>query len=159
MKIISGGQTGADQAGLYAARDCGLETGGYAPANYMTKDGPNYKLRDDFGLISVLIGGYKKRTWMNVESSDCTLRFAYNFNSPGEKCTFNAIKYYEKPYDDYNLKYKISDFMINGIVEWILRNNFQVINIAGNTQTERLDTYTPTHEILCRLFRRLKKYD
>jgi hypothetical protein len=29
-KIVSGGQTGADQAGLKAARAAGIETGGWA---------------------------------------------------------------------------------------------------------------------------------
>lgn len=33
-KVISGGQTGADQAGLLAARVCGVDVGGTAPKGY-----------------------------------------------------------------------------------------------------------------------------
>lgn len=39
-KIISGGQTGADQGGLRAGRLLHLETGGTAPHNWMTEQGP-----------------------------------------------------------------------------------------------------------------------
>jgi hypothetical protein len=35
-KIISGGQTGADQGGLEGARLLGIQTGGTAPYNWMT---------------------------------------------------------------------------------------------------------------------------
>ena len=40
-KIISGGQTGADQVALSVAVRLGLKTGGYAPLRYMTEDGPD----------------------------------------------------------------------------------------------------------------------
>jgi Circularly permutated YpsA SLOG family len=39
MKIISGGQTGADQAGWRAAKACGLETGGWMPKGWKTELG------------------------------------------------------------------------------------------------------------------------
>lgn len=40
LLIISGGQTGADQAGWRAARRCGLATGGRMPREFETEDGP-----------------------------------------------------------------------------------------------------------------------
>ena len=45
-KIISGGQTGADQIGLEVALSLGIPTGGTAPKGFITETGPNYKLRD-----------------------------------------------------------------------------------------------------------------
>lgn len=36
LKVISGGQLGADQAGLAAAKAVGIRTGGFAPKNYKT---------------------------------------------------------------------------------------------------------------------------
>lgn len=33
--VISGGQTGADFGALLAARDCGIETGGWAPKGWL----------------------------------------------------------------------------------------------------------------------------
>lgn len=149
MIFISGGQTGADQAGLYAAYDKGIRTSGYAPAGFMTLTGTNYILRDKFGLISSQ-GGYKYRTWLNVENSDCTLRFAYDFNSSGEKCTLSAIKHYDRPHFDISLHYPITKMIIKEIGNWIIKNNFRTINIAGNTQKE-YDVYTPVYNAICDL--------
>ena len=38
--IISGGQTGADQGGLLAARKSGIQTGGWCPLGWRTELGP-----------------------------------------------------------------------------------------------------------------------
>ena len=48
-KVVSGGQTGADQAGLRAARAAGIETGGWAPKGWETEEGPAPWL-SDYGL-------------------------------------------------------------------------------------------------------------
>jgi hypothetical protein len=40
VRIISGGQTGVDQAALRAARACGLETGGWVRLGWATDDCP-----------------------------------------------------------------------------------------------------------------------
>lgn len=155
MKIISGGQTGADQAGLQAAYDNDIETGGYAPTGFMTLEGRNYMLRDVFDLVAVK-GGYKKRTYMNVLHSDCTLRFAYDFTTAGEKCTLNAIGMYEKPYKDTPLNYPIHPSVIREIGIWILENGFQTINIAGNAQHE-LDVFTPVYFAVCDIINFVRK--
>src|SRR6266851_2564588 len=44
MKVISGGQTGADRAGLDAAAALGLPTGGHAPAGIWTESGADPSL-------------------------------------------------------------------------------------------------------------------
>lgn len=43
-KIVSGGQTGADQGGLEAAEELGIPTGGWAPAGYYTEQGKHKTL-------------------------------------------------------------------------------------------------------------------
>ena len=47
-----GGQTGADQGGLRAARACGIPTGGWAPRGWQTEDGPCPALAN-FGLVEI----------------------------------------------------------------------------------------------------------
>jgi hypothetical protein len=48
--VITGGHTGADQAGLRAARACGIPTGGWVPRGWLTEAGPAPWLAD-WGLI------------------------------------------------------------------------------------------------------------
>ena len=52
-KVISGGQKGADKAGIEAAWFYGIPTGGVAPAGFMTANGPDLSLRDQYGLIEL----------------------------------------------------------------------------------------------------------
>jgi hypothetical protein len=49
-RVISGGQTGADQGGLRAAQACGIPTGGWAPRGWLTEAGPAPWLAD-WGLV------------------------------------------------------------------------------------------------------------
>lgn len=134
--VISGGQTGADQAGLFAAYECGIETGGYAPFGFKTSIGNNAALlKDKFNLIEHSSRDYSLRTALNVKMSDATVRLATNFNTAGELCTMKAIRRYEKPFIDIDLNH-IGEQYINESAEALLKflavNNILVLNIAGN---------------------------
>ena len=61
LKIISGGQAGADQGGLLGARDAGLPTGSTAPKGWRTEDDPAPWLVD-FGLVESKSPSYAART-------------------------------------------------------------------------------------------------
>jgi hypothetical protein len=71
-KVTSGGQTGADQAALRAARAAGIPTGGYAPKGWLTEDGPAPWLAD-FGLTEMPTADYPARTRANIDEADGTL--------------------------------------------------------------------------------------
>ena len=76
VKLISGGQSGADIAGLRAGRRLQLETGGFAPQGYRTARGADLSLAS-YGLIQ-LTGGdfrsqYPRRSMMNVDAADATI--------------------------------------------------------------------------------------
>lgn len=100
MKIISGLQTGVDQAALRAACDLGIATGGWAPKDFWTLDGTCADLAQMYGLSECQEEGYRPRTFLNVKSADATIRIAQKFTSPGERCTYNAIRAFNKPYLD-----------------------------------------------------------
>lgn len=136
QKIISGGQTGADQAGLYIAKHFGFDTGGFAPYGFRTLVGNNPKLGTDFGLKETVQRNYQVRTSMNVKSSDATFRLATNFFSPGEICTLKAINLNRKPYFDVDLKLIDDDEYINKrldeAVRFLIDNQVVTLNVAGN---------------------------
>jgi hypothetical protein len=91
--IISGGQTGADRAGLEAARALGLATGGWAPSRYWTERGPDLSLKS-FSLREG--GSLQERTRRNVADADATVVFACR-PSPGSDLTVRLARQLGKP--------------------------------------------------------------
>jgi hypothetical protein len=72
-KIISGGQTGADRAGLDFAIETGLEHGGYVPRGRKAEDG---RIDDRYNLVELTTSSYPARTRRNIEESDGTVIFS-----------------------------------------------------------------------------------
>ena len=64
-RIISGGQTGADQTGLAVAKRLGISTGGYMPKGWLTEDGPRPDLAATYGLEEATTSTYPERTERN----------------------------------------------------------------------------------------------
>jgi hypothetical protein len=73
LRIISGGQTGADRAGLDFAIQAGLEHGGYVPKGRKAEDG---RIDDRYQLIELSSSSYVDRTKRNVEESGGTVIFS-----------------------------------------------------------------------------------
>lgn len=139
-KVISGGQIGADIAGLSAAKRLGIATGGTAPKGWMTLKGPQEQALRFYGLVECSEKGYPARTMRNVRNSDATIRIALDFNTPGEACTLRYITKYKKPYFDVRLDpigYEDYQFtpLSQELAHWIISNGFNVINIAGNAKS------------------------
>ena len=125
--VISGGQTGVDQIGLEEARRAGIETGGQAPANYLTENGPAKQTLLAYGLIAS--GTYPERTRANVCHSDGTVLFG-DPSTRGSKCTLNSCKRQDRP------------FLVNPdatqLATWMCQHKIQVLNVAGN-RASKLD--------------------
>jgi hypothetical protein len=75
VKVVSGGQTGADLAALRAAKDLCLETGGIAARGFWNEDGAHPEYAAEFGLTEDAAAGYVSRTKQNVDLADCTVAF------------------------------------------------------------------------------------
>jgi len=130
-KIISGGQTGADQAGLEAGKQLKLQTGGWMPKGFITQDGPRPDMKNAYNIIEHALPQYPPRTFANVKDSDGTIRFAKDFNSAGEQMTLKAINEYKRPYIDVNIDYPIHP---NVVRQWIRKFEIETLNIAGNAE-------------------------
>jgi len=154
-KVISGGQRGADQGGLAAAKDMGLLTGGWVPYGWVTQNGPMPQLAK-LGCVEHKSPKYPPRTYANVKEADGTIRLANDFNSYGERCTLKAIGYYEKPYFDIDLA---DPPFIFDVTDWIDKHNIHVLNVAGNagkTKAEASIIFQQVRQYLGAVFRAYK---
>ena len=157
IKIISGGQTGADLAGLWVAKKLGFRTGGVAPNCFITEVGSKPTLKALFGLTDH--GSYKTRTIKNVRDADLTIIFAKNVSSPGTVLTVNSCLKYVKPYvlikDERGFDESIENFwltpersgawvrakkMIDSASDDELADNF-IINVAGNASRKAPENF------------------
>lgn len=98
-KVISGGETGVDQAALEAAKACGIATGGTIGKGFMTESGSDPSLGEKYGLVE-LTGRYSTtttanqhvvRSKLNVDNSDGTLILGFGWDGtlggPGTRKT------------------------------------------------------------------------
>src|SRR3954464_12747181 len=91
IKVISGGQTGVDQAALRAASECGLEIGGWCPPGRVCETGVipgEFPLRETERERSPDAQDVPRsqRTEWNVRDSDGTL-LIQSANVPGDEGT------------------------------------------------------------------------
>merc|ERR1712150_169946 len=79
-RIVSGGQTGVDSAGLDAAMHCGIPCGGWCPAGRRSDEGiiPEY-----YPLKETPKRNYLQRTEWNVRDSDGTVLLVWQRLIPG----------------------------------------------------------------------------
>ena len=128
-KIISGGQTGADQGGLEAAFEYGLETGGHIPKDFKTEEGNDPSLKKYF-LEETKSKKYPIRTELNVRNSDATIWFGKT-DSAGYYATQKFATKHNKLFLIYGT------FESNKVVsEWLLINRIKILNVAGNRESK-----------------------
>ncbi len=147
-KIISGGQTGADQAGLKAAKAKGYLTGGWLPKGCLTLEGPRFDLIQEYEMKECLVAGYAARTERNIQDSDGTIRFATNWKSAGEKCTLRNLKWHKKSYFDIDIG-KITTIPSTDMLEWLALHEIKTLNIAGNSEETSPGIHDLVYHYLC----------
>lgn len=126
-KIISGGQTGADQGGLTFAFIVGIPTGGTAPKGFRTEKGfENDLLFAKFHLKESKYREYPPRTRENVQNADGTVIFS-EVPSRGSELTHHICVSEKKPYIVNPDRWEF--------VQWLTRNNIKVLNVAGNRES------------------------
>lgn len=142
--IVSGGQTGADQGGLVAAKQLGIKTAGYMPFGFKTEDGPCPAVATEYGLREDVSPLYPPRTRRNAKMSDGTAWFG-TVGSPGYRCTRNACVQYNKPFRVIESAKELRDF--------VSEHNITVLNVAGNRESKNKGIYRKTAEIILEAFR------
>jgi len=156
-RVISGLQTGGDLAGLYAAEDCKIKTGGYCPKGFRTENGPNIEDGLRFGLVETKESNYQVRTELNIKNSDLTIIFGDD-SSSGSKLTKTFCNKHEKKCllvhefsneELVNCYRAITDYFGNDLT----------INIAGNRESVNPEIFRKTRYFLNLLFLHLNKED
>lgn len=153
-RVISGGQTGADQAAWRAAKASGIETGGWMPKGYRTEDGPMPRFKDEYGACEMEEMDYLKRTRRNVQCSDATLWLGTT-TSLGYGATCRACEYLRKPF----LVVRGGAIRPSDVVGWIIETKIEVLNVAGNRESVNPGIGERVELFLANVFHRLKKIE
>jgi hypothetical protein len=133
QKIISGGQCGADEGGLNAARTMGVPTGGWMPAGWRTLNGPKPEFESLYNLREHSDSSYNGRTKANVQDSDGTVIIAQNIASTGTQLTIKYCVALKKPYFIIDIvKGKPTEQSLKDFVNFVISKNINILNVAGN---------------------------
>lgn len=138
-KVISGGQTGVDQAGLRAARTAGIPTGGTAPRGYLTEKGHEWTLLRSFGLVEHVSEKYPPRTAKNIRESDVTI-LIYEDLGKGSKLTDQICGQQSKPCFHIRPS-EFDSYRCTTLRVWLQEHRRKkgeplVVNIAGSRESK-----------------------
>jgi hypothetical protein len=137
-KIISGGQTGADIAGIDAAIEFNFPYGGWLPKGRKTEIGP---LPLTYQMQEVARGGYPKRTEKNIKESDGTVIFTHTRLTGGSRLTVDLAESWGKPWLHINFNKTDSKQVVLILSRWIKKNNIKTLNVAGSRASKDSDIY------------------
>jgi hypothetical protein len=132
-KVISGGQTGVDQAAWRAAKACGLATGGWMPRGFLTEGGPRPEFATLYGAREHVSANYPGRTRANVADADATLVVIVGRVGRGTELTIDEARRSGKPY-------AVMHSLVDGpeqfarFARWV--GSFEVLNVAGPRESD-----------------------
>jgi hypothetical protein len=131
MKIISGGQTGADRAALDWALRRGMSHGGWCPKRRRAEDGV---IPSQYRLQEMPSESYDARTERNVIDSDGTVIFSLDpVLSGGTQKTAEFAKKHGRPL--LKLHPGVPDAAVR-LAEFIRQHGIETLNAAGPRASE-----------------------
>lgn len=145
VKIISGGQTGADRAALDAAIQVGIPHGGWLPRGRKTEDGP---LSSNYALLEMDSPSYKKRTEKNVIESDATLIISFGSLTGGSALTESFTIKHNRPCLVLDLHEITMDDAAYATEKWLRKLDIAVLNVAGPRASGQPFIYNAAKKIL-----------
>ena len=131
-RIVSGGQTGADRGGLDAARDLGLERGGFCPRGRRAEDGV---IPEGYPMVELATRSYPPRTRANVVGSDATVVFTYGAPDRGSALTLRLARAAGKPSLAMDLAARDDAAAAAELAAWLAAVAAETLNVAGSRES------------------------
>lgn len=144
-KIISGGQTGADQAGLDAAIENNIPHGGAIPKGRQTEVGV---LPDKYSLEEMTTKSYPKRTEKNVVDSNGTVIFTHGKLTGGSLLTRKKAIDHNKHVLHLDMDKTDVDEAVCLLKVFIHTNNIDILNVAGSRTSKDAKIYGATYAVI-----------
>lgn len=152
IKIISGGQTGADRAALDFAIDHGIPHGGWCPRGRLAEDGP---LPDRYALRQTPTRKYAERTVWNVRDSDATVVFSIAAEPQGgTRLTLQVAARLGKPVLHLShdaLERETDDAVAEAaerMLAFLAEHDVATLNVAGPRASQEPEITTFVHNVL-----------
>ena len=133
-KIISGGQTGVDQAALDVALEVGIPCGGWCPRGRWSEDGP---IDENYPVVESSSADPAERTERNVRDSDGTLiivRRSKGELTGGTALTHRIAVELGRP---LLLADPTDPQAPRAVTAWLEKNGVGVLNVAGPRESTR----------------------
>lgn len=145
QKIISGGQTGVDQAALDVAIELGIPHGGCCPRGRLSESGP---IPAKYQLEECESENYAVRTEANVVLSDATLILTLGELDRGTEQTVELCKSHLKPVLVLNIAAPSGE---NQFGNWMRTHQIHRLNVAGPRESNRPGIHAAATAFLRRL--------
>lgn len=147
-RIISGGQTGADRAGLDAAIACGIPHGGWCPKGRIAEDGI---IPDLYQLTETEGASYLARTERNVKHSDGTVILTVGELSSGSARTVDFARRHKKPRLYLRLDGLSNAEATAMLQDFVAEHHIRSLNVAGSRASSEPELYGRCLAILSEL--------
>ncbi len=144
-KIVSGGQTGVDQAGLDVAIKLGIPYGGWIPKGRKTENGP---LPQKYSMQEMPTSRYSDRTEKNVVDSDGTLIISRGQLTDGSEYTRKMAMKHHRPWLHIDITKDAKFHAATRIVSWIFDNEIRKLNVAGPRASKDPEIYLDAMNII-----------
>ena len=144
-KIISGGQTGADQAGLDAALKHDIPHGGAIPRGRLTENG---RLDEKYNLQEISSTSYPERTEKNVVDSDGTVIFSHGELSGGSLLTLEKAEEHKRPVIHLDMAEVTIEGAVGLLKAFVEEHGVEVLNVAGAKASKDPEIYDKTFRVV-----------
>ena len=154
VRIVSGGQTGADRGGLDAALALGIEHGGWCPAGRVAEDGRVPRM---YALRETTSAEYTERTRANVRDSDGTVVFTRGEPTGGSALTIEHAERIGKAVLHVDMAKLDVEAAAERVRGWCVARSIAILNVAGSRESKAPGISDEVRRVLVRALGSLRE--